>query len=38
MTTDYTKLKRPKYPMPDFIKEALEEHRLMEAYRERPAY
>jgi|WetSurMetagenome_2_1015567.scaffolds.fasta_scaffold381227_2 uncharacterized protein YdeI (YjbR/CyaY-like superfamily) len=31
-------LKRPRHPMPDFVKHTLEEHCLMEAYRERPAY
>jgi uncharacterized protein YdeI (YjbR/CyaY-like superfamily) len=31
-------LKRPRYPMPDFVREALEQHGLMEAYRDRPAY
>jgi len=31
-------LKRPRYPMPDFVREALEEHELMEAYRARPDY
>jgi uncharacterized protein YdeI (YjbR/CyaY-like superfamily) len=30
--------RRPRYPMPAFIKEALTEHRLMAAYRERPPY
>ena len=38
MTPDFSKLKRSRYPMPDFIKKALEEHGLMKAYRERPAY
>ena len=31
-------LKRPRYPMPDFIFEALNERGLMEAYRARPPY
>lgn len=31
-------MKRPRYPMPEFIKSALENHGLMDAYRERPAY
>lgn len=31
-------LKRPRYPMPDFVKHALETRGLMAAYRERPAY
>ncbi len=34
----FSKLKRPRYPMPDFIKEALKERALMDAYRQRPAY
>ena len=34
----FSKLKRPRYPMPDFIKEALNARGLMDAYRERPAY
>lgn len=32
------RLKRPKNPMPAFVREALERRGLMEAYRERPAY
>ena len=31
-------LKRPIYPMPDFVKRALEERNLMVDYQERPAY
>jgi uncharacterized protein YdeI (YjbR/CyaY-like superfamily) len=31
-------LKRPRYPMPDFVREALEKHELMDAYRARPDY
>jgi hypothetical protein len=27
---------RPRYPMPDFIREALDEHGVMDAYRARP--
>ncbi|MEW6261509.1 MAG: YdeI/OmpD-associated family protein [Thermodesulfobacteriota bacterium] len=38
MTTDYSHLKRPRYPMPDFVKQALEERGLMAAYQARPAY
>jgi hypothetical protein len=34
----FRNLKRPRYPMPDFIRKALVEHGLMEAYRDRPAY
>ena len=38
MGADFSNLKRPRYPMPDFVKRALEERGLMEAYKERPAY
>lgn len=38
MKKDFTNLKRPKYPMPDFIAEALTRHRLFEKYESRPAY
>lgn len=38
MSTDYSNLNRPRYPMPDFVKRALEERGLMAAYKERPAY
>jgi uncharacterized protein YdeI (YjbR/CyaY-like superfamily) len=31
-------LKRERYPMPDFVREALEENGLMEAYLARPDY
>lgn len=31
-------VKRPKRPMPDFVREALEENNVMDAYLERPAY
>lgn len=34
----FSSLKRPRHPMPEFVKTALEERGLMEAYRERPAY
>ena len=34
----FRNLKRPKYPMPEFVREALIERNLMEAYRDRPAY
>lgn len=30
--------KRPRYPMPDFFRQALEEHGLMADYLARPAY
>jgi uncharacterized protein YdeI (YjbR/CyaY-like superfamily) len=29
---------RPRYAMPDFIRDALQKHALMDAYRTRPAY
>lgn len=38
MSTDFSNLKRPRNPMPDFVKMALEENGLMNAYNERPAY
>ena len=38
MDSDFSKLKRPRYPMPDFVKQALDEKGLMEAYHKRPAY
>lgn len=31
-------LQRPRYPMPDFVREALKEKGLVEAYRARPDY
>jgi uncharacterized protein YdeI (YjbR/CyaY-like superfamily) len=33
-----SRLKRPVYPIPDFVLAALEERRLMAAYRQRPPY
>ena len=38
MSGDFFKLKRPRYPMPDFVRQALDERGLMEAYQKRPAY
>ncbi|CAD5107572.1 YdeI/OmpD-associated family protein [Zestomonas carbonaria] len=38
MTTDFSTLKRPRYPMPAFVRHALDGRGLMAAYRERPAY
>ena len=29
---------RPRYPMPDFFRDALNAHGLMDAYRSRPSY
>ena len=34
----FANLKRPRYPMPDFVKDALIQRGLMERYRDRPAY
>lgn len=31
-------MKRPRYPMPEFVKEAIEERALMNEYKKRPAY
>jgi len=33
-----SKLTRPKHPMPDYIKQALEQHGLMVDYKKRPPY
>lgn len=30
--------RRPRYPMPDFIRQALDRRRLMQAYQARPPY
>lgn len=38
MMTDFSKLSRPRHPMPPFVREALEGAGLMAAYRARPAY
>lgn len=35
---DFAELQRPREPMPDFVKQALEERCLMEAFQNRPAY
>lgn len=34
----FSNLKRPVHPMPDFVREALTQHNLMDVYRDRPAY
>jgi uncharacterized protein YdeI (YjbR/CyaY-like superfamily) len=34
----FSKLKRPRYPMPDYVENALIQHGLMVAYHDRPAY
>ena len=38
MPTDFSNLKRPRHPMPDFVRRALEVRGLMADYEERPAY
>jgi len=35
---DFSKLKRPRYPMPEYIRDAIEQNGMMAAYRARPAY
>ena len=34
----FQNLKRPRYPMPEFVRAALIQRELMDAYRNRPAY
>ena len=38
MAEKNSRLKRPRHAMPGFVKQALEERGLMDAYKERPAY
>jgi uncharacterized protein YdeI (YjbR/CyaY-like superfamily) len=38
MKKDYSNLKRPRYVMPDDIKQALEKQNLMKDYQARPDY
>ena len=38
MVADFTKLTRPRHPIPDFVMAALEKRGLMDEYRQRPAY
>ena len=38
MKNDFSQLKRLRYSMPDFVKSALEQRGLMDAYKEPPAY
>ena len=38
MSTKPSRLKRPRYPMPADVRDALDRAELMDAYRERPAY
>jgi len=35
---DFSSLSRPIHPIPDFVKEALDQNSLWEAYRARPPY
>lgn len=35
---DFSNLSRPRYPMPDFIEQALKKAQLMGAYKSRPPY
>ena len=35
---DFSNLKRPIYPLPDFVRDGLLQHGLMTAYKSRPAY
>lgn len=37
-TKDFSKLKRERYAMPDFVREALNNRQLMDAYHSRPPY
>ncbi len=38
MSSDFSNLERPKHPMPDFVKKALEDRGLIKDYKDRPAY
>ena len=38
MTKNFSNLKRPRHPMPDFVRDALNESGLMDDYQKRPAY
>lgn len=38
MTTGALRPRRPRYPMPTFMAEALAQHGLLEAYQSRPPY
>ena len=38
MAAKDSKLRRPRYPMPGFVAQALEDRRLMAEYDKRPAY
>ena len=38
MCADFSNLQRPRHPMPDFVRQALEERGLMHDYEDRPPY
>ncbi len=38
MTKNFSNLKRPRHPMPAFVRDALNESGLMDDYQKRPAY
>ncbi len=38
MTKDFSRLTRPHYPLPSFVKDALLSRGLLDAYHSRPAY
>ena len=38
MTGEHNKLKRKRHPMPDYIRQAMEDSGVMQEYLERPAY
>ncbi len=38
MNADFSRIRRPRHPMPAFIRKALEGRGLMQSYVERPAY
>lgn len=38
MKKDFSALRHPKYPMPDFIDKALTQHKLYGKYEKRPPY
>ena len=35
---DFSRLQRSRHPMPDFVRDALRDAELMQAYEERPPY
>ena len=38
MHKENSRLKRPIYPMPDYVRDRLEKHNLMDVYYDRPPY